>query len=453
MWDWDECELRLNINTLTQVETQRYLNPADIILPPGYQIEVFASGLNVPTTFTFDEAGNLLIAESGLVNGYPRIIRLRNGTIEIVAEGFSPPITGITYYKGSIYVSHKGAISVVKPDGTIVDIITGLPSNGDYGNSNVAFDINGKMYFGQGTVTNSGVVGQDNLWVLERPFLHDSPGDYIILRGQNFATRNMLVQGNENTFTGAFSPYGEANKEYEMRKGVVKASGSILRSNQDGTDLELVAWGLRYPAFIKFDHSYRLYASNQGFEDRGSRPIVNAPDEFLLIRDKEWYGWPDYAGGEPVTLPRFQPEGKKPVEFLLSNHPSDPSRPFSIFPAYSNIMGFDFCYSNFGNYGDIYIAEFGSASHIIDGDVTPYAGFGHRVTVIDNDTGGVTTFAINRSGFSSSITKEGGLGRPIDLVFGSDQALYVLDLGINTAENPNVYLTNTGVIWRIVRTK
>lgn len=35
-----------------------------------------------------------------------------------------------------------------------------------------------------------------------------------------------------------------------MRKGVTKATGSILRANTDGTGLELVAWGLRNPARI-----------------------------------------------------------------------------------------------------------------------------------------------------------------------------------------------------------
>lgn len=449
MCAYDDRKGKLNINTLTEEESQRYLNPDDIILPPGYKIEVFLTGLDAPGSFTFDEFGNLLIAESGLVSGVTRIIRYRNGNFETVAEGFVTPITGVTYYKGNIYVSHKGIISVINANGNRQDIITGLPSNGDYGNSNVDFDLNGKMYFGQGTVTNSGVVGTDNLWVSERPFLHDTPGSYIILRGQNFSTRNMMVYGDELAFTGAYSPYGQPNKEFEMRKGVLRASGSILRANIDGTGLELVSWGLRYPSHIRFDHSYRLFVSNQGFEDRGSRPIVNAPDEFLMIKGGEWYGWPDFAGGEPVTSQRFQPEGKRPVEFLLTNHPSEPSRPYAMFPPYSNITGFDFCYSNFGIYGNIYIAEYGPASHFVDGDITPYAGFGHRISIIDKDTGGVTTFAINRSGFSSSITREGGFARPIDVIFGPDGALYVLDLGINPAENPNIYLPNTGVVWRI----
>lgn len=50
----------------------------------------------------------------------------------------------------------------MKPDGTKEDIISGLPSQGDHHNIQVIFGRDGKMYFGQGTATNSGVVGLDN---------------------------------------------------------------------------------------------------------------------------------------------------------------------------------------------------------------------------------------------------------------------------------------------------
>jgi glucose/arabinose dehydrogenase len=311
------------------------------------------------------------------------------------------------------------------------------------------------MYIGLGTATNSGVVGLDNFWVKEYPYFCDKPGSYILLKGQNFETLNMQISGaKESIFTGAFSTYGEPNDPHEVRKGVTKASGSILRSNPDGTNLELVAWGLRSPSYIKFDETGRLFVSNNGFDVRGSRPVANAPDEFQFIIPGTWYGWPDYAGGEPVTSDRFRPEGGKPIEFLLMNHPSDPPKPFAIFPPESTIIGFDFNYnSNFGRRGDVYIAEFGSVIPKTYGDtVMQFAGTGHRITKIDMFTGATTTFAINKSGFSATVTKEGGFGRPSDIAFGPDGAMYVVDMGLNTVEDPNIFIPNTGVIWKIVRT-
>jgi hypothetical protein len=47
----------------------------------------------------------------------------------------------------------------------------------------------GYIYFGQGTATNSSVVGEDNKefgWLLRRKDFHDIPCRDIILNGQNY---------------------------------------------------------------------------------------------------------------------------------------------------------------------------------------------------------------------------------------------------------------------------
>lgn len=432
----------------------RYLNPQDINIERGYAIEVFAEGLDTPTSILFTDDGDMLIASSGYITGNPMVSRLKNGQFEVIADHFQVPLTGLTYRNGNIYVSHRGTISVIKKDGNSQDIITGLPSNGDYSNSRVTFGADNKMYFGLGTATNSGVVGLDNIWVYNEPLFHDSPGTYIILQGQNFKTNNMLLKTTvEDAYTGAFSAYGEANLPFEIRKGIVKASGSVVKANPDGTSLELVAWGLRSPSYLKFDSGNRLFSSNNGFDIRGSRPIANAPDEFQLINDGVWYGWPDYAGGEPVTSERFKPEGGTQPEFLLTSHPSLPPKPFASFPPDSTIIGFEFNpYSSFGKVNDIYICEFGSINPGTYTDLSlQYPSAGHKISKINVFTGSVSTFAINKSGFSSAITKEGGFVRPADIAFGPDEAMYVVDMGTNERDNPNIFIPNTGVIWKITK--
>ncbi len=448
---WEEsCDVRISSHMMQ--EESRYINPADINLLQGYQIEAFATGLNVPSCMDFDGNGDIIVAESGRNTGRARIIRLRNGEREVIAEDDRVPIIGISCIGQNTYLSNKCHITVVGPDRRKQDVISGLPSNGDYGNSNVVLGNDNKIYWGQGTITNSGVVGTDNHWTKDYYQEHDCPGSYIILNGQNYMSQNIMIRGEEVTYTGAFSAFGEKNYQYEIRKQCNKPTGSIMRSNLDGSGLETVVWGLRYPSHIRFDRNYRLFAANQGFEERGSRPIVNAPDEFLLIQPENWYGWPDYAGGEPVTLSKFRPEGGVQPEFLLTNHPGVPQKPYAVFPPYSGIMGFDFNYNTgFGPYGDAYIAECGNTNITIGGEIASFASFGHRISKIDMGTGGITTFAMNKSGFPAYVAGEGGLGSPVDVVFGPDSAMYVLDCGITSNSDPNSYLPNTGVIWRISR--
>ncbi len=440
------------VSTYSQTE-ERYLNPSDIYVPAGYKIEVLADGLNFPVNMVFSEYGDIFVGESGYLQENPRVLLINDRGRTVIADGFNPPLTGVNYYNGNLYVSHKGHITVIYTNGSRRNIISGLPSNGDFTNNKVEFGSDGKFYFGQGAVTNSGVVGPDNRWVNQYALLHDYPGDYIMLNGQNFVTNNMLLDADveEQVLTGAFSPYSVANSPHEIRKGIAKATASILRANLNGTELETYAWGIRNAVRLKFDQSGRLFAANQGFDVRGSRPIANATDHIYQITQGLWYGWPDYTAGEPVTTARFMAEGKPPTEFLLSNPPNVPPTPFALFPTDSNIMGFDINYHNsFGSISDIYVAEFGSVGHPAEG-YQPNPGVGHRVSRTNLFTGGTVTFAMNRSGFVASNSGEGGFGWLTDAVFGQDHALYILDFGTNPPGELSQFLPNTGVIWKISR--
>ena len=433
---------------------ERYVNPSDIYIMNGYQIEVFIKDLNAPIGMLFDEAGDLYIADSGLATGYPRVLKLVNDHLETIAENFIVPISGINYLNGVLYVSHRGFITKLYKDGTRQNIIMGLPSNGDHYNSPVTFSPDNKLYFGQGTVTNSGVVGNDNDWVTTSPLLCDYSGDYIMLHGQNFDTYNMLTDELDGDLatTGAFSPYGITNMPYEFRKRYTKASGSILRSNLDGSKLEQVAWGFRNPAFLKFDNSGLLYTVNNGFNSVGSRPIENATDDFYLVTPDLWYGWPDYSGGEAVNSPRFTPSGGVQPSLLFKNQPNVPPRPFATFQPNSTIRGFDFNYNReFGPYGDVYITEFGSTVYSDVGDVVSYTNAGHRISRIDMRSRTISTFAINKSGFPASLSREGGFERPSHLIFGPDGAMYIVDTGTNLLGDPENFIPNTGVIWKVNR--
>ena len=69
----------------------RQLLPSDILLMPGYKIDVVASGLTFPSALTFDDNGILYVVEAGYVYGEkweePRLIRIVDGVRTLVAKG------------------------------------------------------------------------------------------------------------------------------------------------------------------------------------------------------------------------------------------------------------------------------------------------------------------------------------------------------------------------------
>lgn len=437
---------------MVDVKQKRKVDPNDILLAPGYKIDVFTSGLTTPINIDFTADGTMLVADAGITDGNGKVFQWKDGKMDLIADGFNPPLTGITVHEGVIYVAHRRFITVIEADGTKRDIVDGLPSNGDHHNNRVVFGPDGKMYFGQGTATNTGVVGLDNAWVKEHPFFHDQVGEDVTLVGEDFETAGFLPAPLDGLprriFTGAYAPYGVPNFPGDVVRGITRANGSILRANPDGTELDLVAWGLRNPFRIQFDRHGNLFAANHGMDVRGSRPVANSPDEFQLIEKGAWYGFPDYTGGEPVTLAKFKPENEPQPRFLLENHPMQPPKPFTTFAPHSAAMGFSFNEdAHFGPIGVALIAEFGSDAPVSTGG-KPMPRVGHRVSWINMETGEVGIFAINKEGLPASVIGEGGFERPIDAVFGPDGALYIADFGVAVDEEVS---PGTGVIWKVTK--
>jgi hypothetical protein len=253
----------------------RNIVPGDIALPPGYTIEPFLTGLNTPIDMEFTDDGSLYIGDAGVADGNGKLLRYRGGRFETVASGFTPPLTGITPHGGMVYVSHRGSVTAVRPDGSKTNVLVGLPSWGDHHNNKVVFGTDGSMYYGQGTATNSGVAGEDNSdWIKRYPSLHDLPGQAIRITGANFATRNILNPSVGYAYTGPFLPYGTPASAGETIPGSPTPSGSIMRAGADGSSLTSLAWGLRNPFRIRFDRYGRLFVANHGMDARGSRPVA-----------------------------------------------------------------------------------------------------------------------------------------------------------------------------------
>jgi len=160
----------------------------------GYRIEPVLWNLTLPTSVTFDNENNMYIAEAGFIYGglqpIPRILKVnsQSGNISILVDrNLNGPITDIEFYDGKLYVSHRGIVSTVEPDRSIVkDIIIGLPSTGDHHNNQIAIGPDNRIYFGQGEATNTGVVGEDNFklgWLKTSPHFQSQNHwyDYMML--------------------------------------------------------------------------------------------------------------------------------------------------------------------------------------------------------------------------------------------------------------------------------
>jgi glucose/arabinose dehydrogenase len=441
---------------------------AALELPDGYAAEAVVTDLTYPSTVTLDDAGNLYVGESGYVYGDAsapvRIWKIGPDGVPnlFVSEGLNGPVTDLLWHQGQLFVSHRGKVSIAGPQG-LRDIVTDLPSHGDHFNNQLAVGPDGNIYMGQGTATNSGIVGVDNWamgWLKRYPKFHDTPAQTIKLRNVDILSLNpmVLTVGKEAPMatTGPFQSFSENDKE--VVEGAVKANGTILRFNPDGSGLEVYAWGLRNPYGLAWTADRRLITAENGFDDRGSRPVDNAPDTLWEIQQGAWYGWPDFASGMPVTDARLQPSDKPSNDMLMAEHPQVP-QPFLLRPPHSAVTQLAVSTSpGFGYQGHLFLGEFGDMTPLT-GHVDQPAGF--AVVRIDPATKQVQPFvrtrpeALGPEGMEYVVTA--GLKRPVDVAFSSSgNTMFIADIGV-FAVPPTVAplpmpMEATGVIWRVYRT-
>lgn len=316
----------------TQFDPPRLIDPQDIALPAGYHIEAITTGLTFPTGATINEDGHLVVVESGYSYGEiwttPRLLHIGpDGTQAVIAAGEeNGPWTGVAFHEGSYYVAEGGVgrggrILRITPDGKIRSLIDGLPGLGDH-HTNGPVIHNGWLFWGQGTATNSGIVGPDNAhfgWLNRYPEFHDIPCRDVTLAGENFPSAHSLRLGSQ-AMTGAYSPFGTRTEPGQVIQGQLPCHGSVFRMPVGGGAPELVAWGFRNPFGLAFSPDGRLYVTDNSYDDRGSRPVFGAGDLLWEVQEDTWYGWPDFHGQHRLdSANRYTPPGKLPLTMLLED--------------------------------------------------------------------------------------------------------------------------------------
>ena len=484
------------------------------VAPSGFAVEPFIRNLSDPTAIAWDEDGSLLIAEGGNYNQEPRIIGFKKdgslfqiypygrhlfvdiGKPHFVMYG---PIGGMVVYKGPdgksrIYVSHRdengfGVITALDYTGGHTTIQGHLPAQGDFSVTDLAIarspidpPKNERLYFGVGSVTNSGVVGLDNWeWVQDFPQVHDVPWVPTHLKGFRFDSPNPfagLFGPADIAVTAPFQPFNVSNRT-EVDRSDMPSSAIYSCSLPGGGDLRVEGHGIRCPRGLGFIGP-NCYFTNDGMELRGTRPVKNDPDALLsLTGGGIWYGWPDFTTDlHSVDGDKYQP----PAELIAKTgyfrvipvidlgerkrELSDPSQDYrslwaGTFAPLSGAAKLDF----FPSSGPFAKRTGGRYAIVaLSGDRAPFAtsGFpiigpiGYKVVAVDLDSEKhpVTDFLFNSArGPGSGIDPRNPnlIERPVDVKFGPDGSLYVLDGGRMEIHNGRPeWKAGTGKIFRVV---
>lgn len=459
------AKIRGHYGTKSYEPVARMLNPADIVVPDGYKIEVVSTGLTYPTSVTFDDDGKIYVIEAGYAYGesftVPRLLRVDDisKTVEIAKGSNNGPWTCVTFHEGNFYISEGGALEggkilKIEADGSVKTILENLPSYGDHHTNGVIIR-NGYIYFGQGTATNSAVVGKDNMnfgWLSRKQDFHDIPCNDVILIGENYETENLLSADGEIVLTGAFVPYGTKTSPGQVIKGAIPCNGAVMRVPLSGGSPELVAWGFRNPYGLAFDQQGELYVSDNGYDTRGSRPVFGTGDLLWKVETGAWYGWPDYSGKDSISGENFRARKIKPKPVLKSNGKTPPA-PAAIFGVHSSANGFDFSRNpEFGYTGQAFVAQFGDMAPDVG---AVYGSVGFKVVNVDVTTGNISNFIVNKGKVNGPASQldHGGLERPVEARFSPDgKALYITDFGVMEITHDGAApKKKTGVIWKITK--
>ncbi|HXM80634.1 MAG TPA: hypothetical protein VN929_01785 [Burkholderiales bacterium] len=343
----------------------------DIVVPPGFEVSVFAKGLNFPTAVAFrgdarrfevfvlesghglpsrcnDETSPVVGGELSATNPFtPDILvfdqsgnpRTKNPVLAKPTKsgvGLQPhgPAIDIAFEKGfnggrlfatdsnqairapaTNAQNNSSRIVTVNPEtGDVTPFITGLPT-GDHPAEQITFK-DGWIYWSQGSTTNSGVVGRDNGGGANQ---HDIPCQDITLSG------NVFDSGGGVTTSGYsdFGTHRTSVKAFDGATGPGICDGAILRAKVNAKNpkstIEPFSWGYRNPYGIRFapdDHALKggLFVTENGEDERGARPTNNSPDRLQLAQQNrdgspDYHGWPDRLGFLDSTQAVFNPVG------------------------------------------------------------------------------------------------------------------------------------------------
>ena len=395
-------------------------------------------------------------------------------------------------------------INAGRTSAQVIPLIRGLPTGDHPTEQIVAKD--GWLYWSQGSTTNSGVTGHDNGGGDNQ---HEIACQDVTLSDSVFDSGDGHRQSGYSGHN-QFRPGARVRAFEGTQKGM--CSGAILRakiSNPQNT-VEPVAWGFRNPYGLRFsppDHPLKgqLLISENGEDERGSRPVNNAPDRVAIARQNpdgtpEFHGWPDRFGFLDSTQAVFNPVGGpaddnpafvvgNPVLPIFAFPPQPIAAPLALEPADVAAVGLDFAPSAFvggvvkkhavllsreGDFGfstkngdpilghDVELINFTKLDNPNELQMSRFAFNCPQGRQGHNPDGSPTCEVHSNQAFTDMLR---GINRPTTIRFGPDGAAYLVDYGAVRdfgrsvpatrftldADAPLVQIPGTGTIFRISR--
>jgi len=216
------------------------------VAPPGFEVSLFADGLENPRTLYPLPNGDILIMESRRRQGQSRIILLRDNNhdgkpdrrerfIENLNGAFGMALHGNRFYVGNtdgivVFPYRSGDIKIFRQG----EKLLALPGGGNHYTRNLAIDAEGKkMYISVGSMTN---VDEDKTDAKDR------------------------------------------------------RRAAILQANLDGGSMRVFASGLRNPVGLDWQPTTKQLWTVVNERDMLGDELV--PDYLTRVKDGAFYGWP-----------------------------------------------------------------------------------------------------------------------------------------------------------------
>ncbi|MDB6021543.1 MAG: glucose/sorbosone dehydrogenase [Pedosphaera sp.] len=230
--------------------------PPDVMpkAPPGFTVDLLATGLDNPRKIITAPNGDLFVAESG--PGRVKILRQgtdgRVNSTNVFAEHLRQPF-GIAFYPPG---NHPKYVYVANTDSVV------------------------RFPYTNGDLTAAGP---------EEMIVPDIPGGGR-LRGGGHWTRDIIFNRSGKRMFVSVGSHSNVNDD-EMEKN----RADILEYKPDGTGFRIYASGIRNPVGIAIDpRTGKLWTSVNERDELGDNLV---PDYITHVREKGFYGWPWYYIG------------------------------------------------------------------------------------------------------------------------------------------------------------
>jgi glucose/arabinose dehydrogenase len=229
-------------------------------VPLGFRAEIYARGLIHPTAMAYGPDGRLYVTQD---SGRVVIVEPASTSPETFVTGIPVPL-GLAWNGDTLFVSGQGVLESVRLEGGRATgrstVVSGLPYK-EHQQDNVVPGPDGRLYIGSGSTCN---------------VCHEAD----------------------------------------------RRSAAILSVRPDGSDLRVVASGLRNPFGLAFQPgSGRLYATVNGQDYIGTASDPEPADMLVIVREGTRYGWPTcYPSARTLSMVGADCDGVTPPAAYLEPH-------------------------------------------------------------------------------------------------------------------------------------